>query len=131
MASDGIPVKPFASQPVQGSNPPPPVVVAATAHPSNGKSLPASGINAPAQPVRPPPPVKPAADLHALLAQLNKQVQSSGRPNQYRLSSSAGHQVIQEVNPDTNKVIGEIPASEFKALAQSLGVSGLLVDAHA
>jgi len=27
--------------------------------------------------------------------------------------------------------VGEIPASEFKALAQELGISGLLVDARA
>jgi uncharacterized FlaG/YvyC family protein len=128
MASDGIPVKPFASQPAQGTKPPP---IAATANPSSGKSLPVSGANAPTQPVHSPPPVKPAPDLHALVAQLNKHAQNSGRPNQYRLSSSAGHSVIQEVNPDSGKVLSEIPASEFKALAQSLGISGFLVDAHA
>jgi uncharacterized FlaG/YvyC family protein len=127
MASDGIPVKPFASQSVQGTKPP---AVAAVA-PSNGKTLPASGHHAPTQPGHSPPPAKPAPDLHALVAQLNKHAQNSGRPNQYRLSSSAGHSVIQEVNPDTGKVLSEIPASEFRALAQSLGISGLLVDAHA
>jgi uncharacterized FlaG/YvyC family protein len=127
MASDGLPVKPFAFQPVQRSKPP----AAATAYPSSGKSLPASGAKAPAQPVRSPPSVKRAPDLHALVAQLNERLQESGRPNQYRLNSSAGHQVIQEINPDTDQVIGEIPANEFKALAQELGISGLLVDAHA
>jgi uncharacterized FlaG/YvyC family protein len=127
MASDGIPVKPFATQPMQGLKPP----AVATAHPSSGKSLPASGTNAPAQPVQSPPPVKPASDLHALVAQLNAHLQISGRPTQYRLNTSAGHQVIQEINPDTAQVIGEIPANEFKALAQELGISGLLVDARA
>jgi uncharacterized FlaG/YvyC family protein len=134
MASDGIPVKPFASQPVQGSKPPPPVVAVAVAHPTSGstgpigKSVAASGAKAPAPS---PPPAKPAPDLPALVAQLNKHLQNSGRPVHYRLDSSAGHQVIQEINPDTEKVIAEIPASQFKALAQSLGISGLLVDAHA
>jgi uncharacterized FlaG/YvyC family protein len=134
MASDGIPVKPFASQPVQGSKPPAAVVSAATAHPQSGstgsivKSVAVNGAKA-ADPS--PPPAKPAPDLHALVAQLNKHLQNSGRPVHYRLDSSAGHQVIQEINPDTEKVIAEIPASQFKALAQSLGISGLLVDAHA
>jgi uncharacterized FlaG/YvyC family protein len=74
---------------------------------------------------------KPPPDLPALLAQLNKHLQSSGRPNHYKLDSSTGHRVIQEINPDTSEVVSEIPANEFKALAQSLGISGLLFDAHA
>ena len=74
---------------------------------------------------------KPPLDYQALLAQLNKHLQSSGRPNQYKLDNSSGRNVIQEINPDTSNVIAEIPASEFKALAQELGISGLLIDAHA
>ncbi|HWJ33810.1 MAG TPA: flagellar protein FlaG [Steroidobacteraceae bacterium] len=131
MASDGVPVKALVTNPVQASQAP-----VATAHQPSGKSLPASGNltaakpNQASSPVK-PFPAKPAADLPALVAQLNKHLQSSGRPTQYRLASSPGGQVIQELNPDTNQVVGEIPASEFKALAQELGISGLLVDARA
>lgn len=43
--------------------------------------------------------------------------------------------MIQEINPDTGEVVGELPESEFKGLAQGLtqesGVSGLLVDTRA
>jgi uncharacterized FlaG/YvyC family protein len=66
-----------------------------------------------------------------LLAQLNKHFQDSGRPTQFRLDSSSGRQLIQEVNPDSGEVVGEIPANEFKALAQELGISGLLLDTRA
>src|ERR1700688_1640265 len=132
MASDGVPVKALVTPLVQAS--PAPV---ATVHHASGKSLPASGNFAAAQPnqaaspVKPPPAVRAPADWNALVAQLNKHQQSSGRPTQYRLDSSSGRQVIQEINPDTNQVVGEIPANEFKALAQELGISGLLVDTRA
>jgi uncharacterized FlaG/YvyC family protein len=98
--------------------------------PPGGSSAAASATNPkPAKPAD--SSAKPPPDLHALVAQLNKHVQSSGRPNHYKLDSSSGHQVIQEINPDTSRVVSEIPASEFNALAQSLGISGLLLDARA
>jgi uncharacterized FlaG/YvyC family protein len=132
MASDGVPVKALVTNLAQVTQAPP----VATAHQASGKILPASGNNGPIQPNRASstvkaPPVKPPADLQALVGQLNKHLQSSGRPIQYRLDSSSGRQVIQEINPDTNAVVGEIPANEFKALAQELGISGLLVDTRA
>ncbi|MDP9014361.1 MAG: flagellar protein FlaG [Pseudomonadota bacterium] len=129
MASDGILVKPSAAPlpPAQGSKP-----TAVAAHPSSGQPLPANATNVAGQAaLQPLPPARPPPDLHAIVAQLNKHLQDSGRPNQYRLDSSSGRKVIQEINPDTDQVIGEMPASEFKALAQELGISGLLVDAHA
>ena len=67
----------------------------------------------------------------ALLAQLNRHLQNSGRPNHFKLDTSGGRNVIQEINPDTSKVVSEIPANEFKALAQELGIAGLLFDARA
>jgi len=129
MASDAVPVKASTTPLVLGTHSP----ASATANPASGKYLPPGGSS-----TTPPKPAKPAdnsakppADLPALLAQLNKHLQSSGRPNHYRLDSSWGHQVIQEINPDTSEVVSEIPANQFKALAQSLGISGLLLDAHA
>jgi uncharacterized FlaG/YvyC family protein len=125
MANDAVPVKASTTPLVRGNSSPTP----ATANPASGKYLPPGGSSKPARPAD--DSVKPPPDLHALVAQLNKHLQSSGRPNHYRLDSSSGHRVIQEINPDTSKVVSEIPASEFKALAQSLGISGLLLDAHA
>ena len=129
MASDAVPVKASTTPLVRGTQSP----TAATANPASGKFLPPGGSSTtnpksarPAEDSAKPPP-----DLHALVAQLNKHLQSSGRPNHYKLDSSSGHRVIQEINPDTSRVVSEIPASEFKALAQSLGISGLLLDAHA
>jgi uncharacterized FlaG/YvyC family protein len=133
MASDADSVKATTTPLVRGVQAP----TSATANPASGKFLPPGGPSTAASATNPKPvkPVdnspKPPADLAALLAQLNKHLQNSGRPNHYKLDISAGHSVIQEINPDTSKVVSEIPAAEFKALAQSLGISGLLLDAHA
>jgi hypothetical protein len=69
-------------------------------------------------------------DLQALTAQLNKHLNDSGRPDQYRVDPQLAT-MIQEVNPATGAVIGEFSASEFPALARSVGASGLLVDSLA
>ncbi len=133
MASDADSIKASTTPLVRGVQAP----TSATANPSSGKSLPPGGSSTAALATNPKPAkpadnsAKPPPDLPALLAQLNKHLQSSGRPNHYRLDSSSGHRVIQEINPDTKEVVSEIPASEFKALAQELGISGLLLDAHA
>ena len=130
MASDADSVKASTTPLVRGA----PSPTSATANPASGKFLPPSAAASATNP-KPAKPAdssaKPPPDLSALVAQLNKHLQSSGRPNHYRLNSSSGHRVIQEINPDTSRVVSEIPASEFKALAQSLGISGLLLDAHA
>src|SRR5260370_22185469 len=133
MASDADSIKASTTPLVRGVQAP----TSATANPSSGKSLPPGGSSTAALATNPKPAkpadnsAKPPPDLPALLAQLNKHLQSSGRPNHYRLDSSSGHPAIQEINPDTKEVVSEIPASEFKALAQELGISGLLLDAHA
>lgn len=135
-----VPFQAVNTQLVQGSTSP----MVATGLPTSGKTVPLGSPSsaAPApngaksdvtsrQKPADTPEAGPVPDLHAPVAQLNKHLHSSGRPNHYRLDSSAGHAVIQELDPDTRKVVSEIPASEFKALAQELGISGLLVDAHA
>jgi uncharacterized FlaG/YvyC family protein len=130
MANDADSVKASTTPLVRGVQAP----TSATANPASGKFLPPGGSSTAASATNPKPAdssAKPPPDLPALVAQLNKHLQSSGRPNHYRLDSSSGHRVIQEINPDTSQVVSEIPASEFKALAQELGISGLLLDAHA
>jgi hypothetical protein len=71
------------------------------------------------------------ADLATLVAQLNKYLNDSGRPNQFRVDPASRNQTIQEINPANGEVIGEFAAIEFPALARSLGVSGILVDSRA
>ena len=128
MANDAVPVKASTTPLVRGTHSP----TAATANPASGKFVPPGGSTADPKTARTADnSTKSPPDLHALLAQVNRHLQSSGRPNHYKLDTSAGRNVIQEIDPDTRKVVSEIPANEFKALAQSLGISGLLLDAHA
>jgi uncharacterized FlaG/YvyC family protein len=133
MANDAVPVKASTTPLVRGGQSP----TAATVNPAGGKSLPPSASSTAASTTTPKSAkpalnsAKPPPDLPALLAQLNKHLQSSGRPNHYKLDASSGREVIQEINPDTSEVVSEIPANQFKALAQELGISGLLIDAHA
>lgn len=118
---------------------------------TGGNALPAGGNAAPvapaptptagaahAKPQAPPAPVPPAPakaggarDLQAMVDQLNKYLNDSGRPNQYRVDTSSGIQVIQEINPANGKVIGQFSAEQFPALARSLGVSGILINGRA
>ena len=138
MASD-VPVTTVNTQHVPGRKSP----TVITGPLPSGKSLPADGRSAPSAADASlrsssktlanstDPAVKSSPDLHALVQQLNRHVQNSGRLNQYKLDSSSGRDVIQEINPDTKQVVSEIPANEFKALAQELGISGLLVDTRA
>jgi hypothetical protein len=65
--------------------------------------------------------------LQSLIAQLNKYLNDSGRPDQYRVDPQSEN-TIQEVNPANGAVIGQFAASEFPALARSVGASGVLVD---
>jgi hypothetical protein len=62
---------------------------------------------------------------------LNKYLNDSGRPDQYRVAPDSDSTLIQEVNPATGAVIAEYPAISFPALARSLGISSALIDAHA
>ena len=134
MASGGNPVTMPSAHPVQASQA---TIAAKVAEPS-GKSLPPSGKTAvthaanAAQAADSTAP-KQAADppsLQSLVAHLNKLLNDSGRPYQYRVDPTSDNKVIQEVNPATGQVVGEFQASEFPALASNLGVSGLLVNSR-
>ncbi len=133
MASNADPVLIPATSPVHGSQAPTTVVV----QQSSGKPLPQSGnvVAAPAasQPVSvaKPDSAPEKPDLQAQVALLNKYLNDSGRPDQFRVDPSSGSKLIQQINPATGAVVGEFLASEFPALARSVGVSGVLVDSRA
>jgi hypothetical protein len=120
MASDGNPVQIPAASLVHGSQAYTPVSI----QPRSGTTLPPSGKRAaaPAVQVR----VRPngAASTEEVVAELNKHLNVSGRPDQYRVDPSSGGKVIQQINPATGEVLGEFMVSEFPALARSLGISG-------
>ena len=82
-----------------------------------------------------PQPGKPAAtkvsNVRSQVALLNKYLNDSGKPDQFRVDPSSDGKVIQQVNPASGEVIGEFPASEFAALARSVGISGVVLDQHA
>jgi hypothetical protein len=139
MATDGVPVSPLVTRIEQGSKAPP----AATVQKATGKPLPTSGHILPAKAApqpkeqaaakqnEPVSPAKSAADFRALIAHLNKHLNDTGQPNQFRADTSSGSTLIQEINPASGEVIGEYSAAEFPALARGLGISGLVIDSHA
>jgi hypothetical protein len=78
----------------------------------------------------PPAPAPRASDAQSLVAALNKNLNDSGRPDQYRVAPQSDDKVIQQVNPATGEVVGQFSVSEFPALARSVGVAGVLIDSH-
>jgi hypothetical protein len=131
MASDGNPVKIPAASPVHGSQANIPVSI----HERSGKILPQGGKSAAVPAARHPAPAEPHVNqpaASAVVAQLNKHLNDSGRPDQFRVDPSSGNKVIQQINPATGDVVGEFLASEFPALARSVGVTGgALIDSRA
>lgn len=132
MASDGNPVKIPAISLVQGSRAPTAVVAQ-----SSGKSLPPRG-NAAAPTAAETAAAAPkssalnrTSDLQAQVALLNKYLNDSGRPAQFRVDPKSHATLIQEINPATGEVIAEYPAISFPALARSVGISGAVIDSHA
>jgi hypothetical protein len=119
MASDGQTVKLPAISLVHVGQPP----AAAVQH--SGKVLPQPGKPAPAA------PTAPATNVRAQVALLNKYLNDSGKPDQFRVDPSSDGKVIQQINPATGEVVGEFPASEFAALARSVGISGVSLDKRA
>jgi hypothetical protein len=117
MASDGQPVKIPAVSLVHGSQAPKAVVVQ-----HSGNVLPRSGRSA-------APPAAP--NLEAQVKLLNKHLNDSGKADQFRVDPDSDGKLIQQVNPANGEVIAEFPASEFAALARSVGISGVVVDKHA
>jgi hypothetical protein len=114
---------------VHGSQAPTTVIVQqSSVQHSSGKSLPQSG-NTTVEAAKNGAAAQP--DLQAQVALLNKYLNDSGRPDEYRVDPASDAKLIQQINPATGAVIGEFSASEFPALARSVGVSGALIDSHA
>ncbi len=127
MASDGSPVKIPAASLVHGSQAQNPV----STQERSGKTLPPGGKRTAEPAAHAPVKASDSASLEALVAQLNKHLNDSGRPDQFRVDPSSGNKVIQQINPASGAVVGEFLISEFPALARSVGISGGLVDGHA
>ena len=142
MASDGQSVQIPAVSLVHGSQAP-------TVNIQSGKVLPPSGKSATATvavkqsiatndasaatvavPAKPPTPI-PSPDVQAQVTSLNKFLNDSGRAALFRVDPTSGNKVIQEINPSNGEVIAEYSATEFAALARSVGISGAIVDDHA
>jgi hypothetical protein len=135
MTSDVASVQISTTSLVQGSHAPAAVLV----HKS-GNTLPQNGKVTAAPPAvqtkvnpeqrqasKPPQPVKP--DPPAQAAILNKFLNDSGKPAQFRASSD--NKLIEEINPANGQVVAQYPVEEFAELARSVGISGALVDQHA
>jgi hypothetical protein len=134
MASSGDPVQMPATSLVHGSQAQTTVIVQQSSVQqsnvqSSGKSLPQSG-NSTVEAAK-NGAAEPQPDLQAQVALLNKYLNDSGRPDEYRVDPASDAKLIQQINPATGAVIGEFSASEFPALARSVGVSGALIDSHA
>ena len=123
MASDGQPVKIPVTSLVHGSQAPTAVGIQ-----QSGKPLPPSGKPAAPAGARPVLPAK--ADLQTQVSLLNKYLNDSGKPAQFRVAPQSDDKLIQEINPANGEVIAEYSASEFAALARSVGISGVLIDSH-
>lgn len=124
MANDGSPVQIPAASLVHGSQAP----TAAKIQQRSGNSLPQGGNIAAGRAAN---SGAAAASLQAQVALLNKFLNDSGRPAQFRVDPSSDEKLIQEINPATSEVIAEYSAAEFPALARSVGVVGSLVDSRA
>jgi hypothetical protein len=101
--------------------------------PSGGNSPPPSGnaTSGAATAASKSTAVPRTSDVQAQVAFLNKYLNDSGKPDQFRVAPNSNSLLIQEVNPATGEVIGEYPAIAFPALAKSLGISSALIDEHA
>jgi hypothetical protein len=127
MASDATPVQIPATSLVHGSQAPTKV----TNSQSGGNFVPPSGNSAAKAAAPKAPSVSRASNVQAQVAFLNKYLNESGKPDQFRVAPSSNSLLIQEVNPANGQVIGEYSAIAFPALAKSLGISSALIDEHA
>ena len=139
MASDGSPGQIPVASVVQGSQTAtlPSLATRGTRLPAGGNNepavkLPVTSIAADVNPTSvPKAPAEPPSDPATLVRNLNKVLNDSGRAAQFRLDPSSGGKLIQQINPASGAVIGEFSATEFPALARSVGVVGSLVDSLA
>jgi hypothetical protein len=128
MATDGNPGQISAAALVQGSQAATSVIVQS----GSGKSLPPTGktaiVAASAAAAAAKSAANRPADPQTLVNQLNKFLNDSGRPDEFRVDPGSGNKLIQQINPANGIVLGEFSVDEFPALARSVGASGLLID---
>jgi hypothetical protein len=125
MASDANPVQIPVTSLVHGSQAP------TTISPSSGKALPPAGNASPSAAESPKSSAASrSTDVQAQVAFLNKYLNDSGRPDQFRVDPNSDSN-IQEVNPATGAVVAEYPSVSFPALAKSLGISNAVIDGYA
>jgi hypothetical protein len=124
MANDGSPVQIPAASLVHGSQAPTKITVPQ----GSGKPLPRTGNTAAASAAAKSIPSR-STDVQAQVAFLNKYLNDSGRPDQFRVDPNT-QTFIQEVNPATGVVVAEYSAIAFPALAKSVGISSALIDEH-
>ena len=125
MASDANPVQIPVTSLVHGSQAP------TTISPSSGKALPPAGNASPSAAESPKSSAASrSTDVQAQVAFLNKYLNDSGRPDQFRVDPNSDSN-IQEVNPATGAVVAEYPSVSFPALAKSLGISSAVIDGYA
>jgi uncharacterized FlaG/YvyC family protein len=91
----------------------------------------ASGFNPGKAASTDPAAAHSATDAQTLVDQLNKHLNDSGRPDQFRVAPASDGKIIQQINPSTGEIVGQFSASEFPTLARSVGASGLLFDSRA
>jgi hypothetical protein len=129
MASDASPVQIPATSLVHGSQAPTKVTVS----PPSGKSVPPTGkpLAHAADSGNKSAGVTRTNDVPAQVAFLNKFLNDSGKPNQFRVAPNTNSTVIQEINPANGEVVGDYPAIAFPALAKSLGIPSALIDERA
>ena len=125
MASDGNPVQIPAVSLVHGSQAPKTVTVSA----NSGNSLPPAGKAAAAAAAAKSRAANRSTNVQAQVAFLNKYLNDSGRPDQFRADPNTAT-LIQELNPATGEVIAEYSAISFPELAKSVGISSALIDEH-
>jgi hypothetical protein len=130
MATDGNPGPISATILLQGSQ----ATTSVTVQSGGGKPLPPTGktatLPASAAAAATKLAAARAADAQTLVDQLNKYLNDSGRPDEFRVDPASG-KLIQQVNPANGAVLGEFSVDEFPALARSVGASGLLIDSLA
>ena len=78
---------------------------------------------APAQAAAAQTPGSSSADPAGLVSSLNKYLNDSGRPDQFRLAPEPNSTLIQQINPASGAVIAEYSAAEFPVLARSTGAT--------
>jgi hypothetical protein len=132
MASDGNPGKISVTGLVLGSQ----AVSSVNVQSGSGKSLPPGGKGptaaaASAGATAAKSTAARPTDPQTLVDQLNKYLNDSGRPDEYRVDPASDDKLIQQINPANGVVVGEFSVDEFPALARSVGASGLLVDSIA